>query len=184
MAKNIEVKCNFTTVFAKYDNIEELKAIANSICGQVKEAYDARLAEIKSGNTGVIVEVVDTAAATPQPKKKESKVAAAKEVAAKMKKQETASSKTKTADTTTESTDDTLIAITDTAAIKKLGLTFEKYNDRCWVLRGETKPLRKILKEQFKGVFNSRLTGGEGWVFKTAVAQSVGDALGLKVKVA
>lgn len=184
MAKNIEVKCNFPTVFAKYDNIEELKAIANSICGQVKEAYDARLAEIKSGNTGVIVEVVDTAAATPQPKKKESKVAAAKEAAAKMKKQETASPKTKTADTTTESTDDTLIAITDTAAIKKLGLTFEKYNDRCWVLRGETKPLRKILKEQFKGVFNSRLTGGEGWVFKTAVAQSVGDALGLKVKVA
>lgn len=183
MAKNIEVKCNFTTVFAKYDNIEELKAIANSICGQVKEAYDARLAEIKSGNTGVIVEVVDTAA-TPQPKKNESKVAAAKEAAAKIKKQETASPKTKTADTTTESTDDTLIAITDTAAIKKLGLTFEKYNDRCWVLRGETKPLRKILKEQFKGVFNSRLTGGEGWVFKTAVAQSVGDALGLKVKVA
>ena len=179
MAKNIEVKCNFPTVFAKYDNIEELKAIANSICGQVKEAYDARLAEIKSGNTGVIVEVVDITAATPQPKKKESKVAAAK-----MKKQETASPKTKTVDTTTESTDDTLIAITDTAAIKKLGLTFEKYNDRCWVLRGETKPLRKILKEQFKGVFNSRLTGGEGWVFKTAVAQSVGDALGLKVKVA
>lgn len=184
MAKNIEVKCNFPTVFAKYDNIEELKAIANSICGQVKEAYDARLAEIKSGNTGVIVEVVDITAATPQPKKKESKVAAAKEAAAKMKKQETASPKTKTVDTTTKSTDDTLIAITDTAAIKKLGLTFEKYNDRCWVLRGETKPLRKILKEQFKGVFNSRLTGGEGWVFKTAVAQSVGDALGLKVKVA
>ena len=70
MAKNIEVKCNFPTVFAKYDNIEELKAIANSICGQVKEAYDARLAEIKSGNTGVIVEVVDITAATPQPKKK------------------------------------------------------------------------------------------------------------------
>lgn len=184
MAKNIEVKCNFTTVFAKYDTIEDLKTIANSICGQVKEAYDARLAEIKSGNTGVIVEVVDTAAATPQSKKKESKVTAAKEAAAKMKKQEAASSKAKTAGAATESADDTLIAITDTAAIKKLGLTFEKYNDRCWVLRGDTKPLRKILKEQFKGVFNSRLTDGEGWVFKTAVAQSVGDALGLKVKVA
>lgn len=104
MAKNIEVKCNFTTVFAKYDTIEDLKTIANSICGQVKEAYDARLAEIKSGNTGVIVEVVDTAAATPQSKKKESKVTAAKEAAAKMKKQEAASSKAKTADTTTEST--------------------------------------------------------------------------------
>lgn len=77
-----------------------------------------------------------------------------------------------------------MIAITDTKAIKKLGLTFEKYNDKCWVLRGETKPLRKILKEQFKGVYNSRLNGGEGWVFRTASAQECANALGLNVKVA
>lgn len=186
MAKNIEVKCNFTTIFARYDNIEDLKTVANSICGQVKKAYDTRLAEIKGGSTGVIVEVVDTTATVSQsqPEKKDSKVAAAKEAAAKMKKQESASAKAKPATTTSESTDDTLIAITDTEAIKKLGLTFEKYNDRCWVLRGDTKPLRKVLKEKFKGVFNSRLTGGEGWVFKTAAAQGVSDALGLKVKVA
>lgn len=183
MAKNIEVKCNFTTIFARYDNIEDLKAIANNICGQVKEAYDARLAEIKSGNTGAIVEVVETAT-TPQAKNKGSKTAAAKEVAAKMKREAAPAKTTASTANTSESADDTLIAITDTAAIKKLGLTFEKYNDRCWVLRGNTKPLRQALKEQFKGVFNSRLTGGEGWVFKTAVAQSVVDALGLKVKVA
>ncbi len=184
MANDIKVKCNFTTLFAKYDNIEDLKAIANNICGQVKTAFDARVAEIKSGNTDVVVEVVDSTAA-PQPKGKGNKTAAAKEAAAKFKKQEAATSQSKSkATTATESADDALIAITDTAAIKKLGLTFEKYNDRCWVLRGNTKPLRKVLKEQFRGVFNSRLTGGEGWVFKTATAQSVGDALGLKVKVA
>lgn len=189
MANNIQVKCNFPIVFAKYDNIEDLKSIANNICAQVKEAYDARLAEIKSGNNGVVVEVVETApAAAPapkQPKAKESKIAAAKEAAAKMKKQAVAAKTTAPAPApAADANDDALIAVTDTEAIKKLGLTFEKYNDRCWVLRGNTKPLRKVLKEQFRGVFNSRLTGGEGWVFKTAVAQSVGDALGLKVKVA
>lgn len=76
---------------------------------------------------------------------------------------------------------DTLVAITDLKAIKKLGLTFEKYNDRCWVLRGDTKPLRKILKEQFKGVFNSHLSGGEGWVIKTANVEECSKALGLKL---
>lgn len=76
---------------------------------------------------------------------------------------------------------DTLVAITDLAAIKKLGLSFVKYNDRCWVLRGDTKPLRKILKEQFKGVFNSHLSGGEGWVIKTVNVDECAKALGIKL---
>lgn len=187
MANELNVKCNFTTVFAQFHTVEDLKAVANNICAQVKEAYEARVNEINNAKKGVVVEVAVEAAAAPAPqqKTKVSKTAAAKEAAARMKKQEAAAPQPKAkAAPATETSDDTLIAITDTVAIKKLGLTFEKYNDRCWVLRGNTKPLRQALKEQFKGVFNSRLTGGEGWVFKTAVAQSVGDALGLKVKVA
>lgn len=187
MANELNVKCNFTTVFAQFHTVEDLKAVANNICAQVKEAYEARVIEINNAKKGVVVEVAVEAAAAPAPqqKTKVSKTAAAKEAAARMKKQEAAVPQPKAkAASATETSDDTLIAITDTAAIKKLGLTFEKYNDRCWVLRGNTKPLRKVLKEKFRGVFNSRLTGGEGWVFKTASAQAVGDALGLKVKVA
>lgn len=201
MANNaINVKCNFTTIFSKFNTENELRSLANIICGQVKEAFEARMAEI-TATTGddltVEVEVETTTAAAPavapQPKSKgKGKTAAAKEVAERMKKSKetdkaTAKAKAETKAETkaaTTSDDDALIAITDLAAIKKLGLTFEKYNDRCWVLRGNTKPLRKILKDQFRGVFNSRLTGGEGWVFKTANAQNVSDALGLKVKVA
>lgn len=191
MANNaINVKCNFTSIFANINNIEDLKTVANSICAQVKTAFDARQAEIKAIKTDLSVEVeVTTSAAAPvaeAPKGKgKGKTAAAKEVAERMKKAEKAEPKAKAeAKAATTTNDDTLIAITDLAAIKKLGLTFEKYNDRCWVLRGNTKPLRKILKDQFRGVFNSRLTGGEGWVFKTANAQSISDALGLNVKVA
>lgn len=189
MANELNVKCNFTAVFAQFHTAEDLKAVANNICTQVKSAYEERIKEINAAKKGVVVEIEVEAAATPapavQPKTEGCKTAAAKEVAAKMKKQAAATPQPKEKKSTiTEPADDTLIAVTDTAAIKKLGLTFEKYNDRCWVLRGNTKPLRKILKEQFRGVFNSRLTGGEGWVFKTVSAQSVGDALGLKVKVA
>lgn len=160
---NLEVKCNFASVFAKYDTVEELKAIANNICGQVKAAYDARIKEITSGHTGVVVEVTTTKTEAKSPKEKIVKT------------------KKTTAKTKPDKDTDTLISITDIKAIKELGLTFEKYNDRCWVLRGNTKPLRKILKEQFKGVFNSHLSGGKGWVIKTANVEECAKALGLKV---
>lgn len=183
MAKNnIEVRTNFTSVFANINNLDALKDVANLIHSQLKDAVHARSKEITDGVNvvNVVAEVVTEAAPQTKTESKKSTTAKAKEVAAKMKTQ-TEAPKAK-AESKTD--DDTLIAITDTAAIKKLGLTFEKYNERCWVLRGETKPLRKVLKEQFKGVFNGRLSGGEGWVFRNENAQECANALGIKVKVA
>lgn len=147
-----------TNVFSEYTSTEELKSAANAICAQVNDAYKARFAEI--ANKTKTASKPATAPATPA-------------------KPEAKAKKEKTAKTVGET--DTLVAITDLAAIKKLGLSFVKYNDRCWVLRGDTKPLRKILKEQFKGVFNSHLSGGEGWVIKTANVDECAKALGIKL---
>lgn len=181
----MEVKCNFVSVFAKYDTVDELKAVANNICGQVKEAFESRVAEIKAGNSGAVVEVevstgneAKTGKESKSTKAKDKKTCA-KEIAEKLKKQEKAKIESKK-----ENVSEDVIELTDTTSIKKLGLKFEKYNDKCWVLRGETKPLRKVLKEQFKGVFNSHLTGGDGWVFRTANVQECAKALGFNVKVA
>ena len=149
-----------TSVFSEYTSTEELKSAANAICAQVNDAYKARFAEI-ANKTKTASKPATAPAAPAKPE-------------AKAKKEKTA--KTKTVGET-----DTLVAITDLAAIKKLGLSFVKYNDRCWVLRGDTKPLRKILKEQFKGVFNSHLSGGEGWVIKTANVDECAKALGIKL---
>lgn len=177
MATKINVKCNFASVFAKYNTVEELKELANSICAQVKTAYETRFAELASSDDEVTVEV--SADVEPTQTKAETKKASIskKEAAPKSKKSEEPKAKT-------EVKSDDLIAITDLAAIKKLGLKFEKYNDKCWVLRGNTKPLRKVLKEQFKGVFNSHITGGEGWLIRTANVQECAKNLGLKVKTA
>lgn len=149
-----------TSVFSEYTSTEELKSAANAICAQVNDAYKARFTEIT--NKTKTASKPATAPATP----------------AKTKPAEAPKTKTKTK---TVGETDTLVAITDLAAIKKLGLSFVKYNDRCWVLRGDTKPLRKILKEQFKGVFNSHLSGGEGWVIKTANVDECAKALGIKL---
>lgn len=141
-----------TSVFSGYTSTEELKSAANAICAQVNDAYKARFTEI-ANKTKTASKPATAPAAPAKPE-----------------------AKAKTAGDT-----DTLVAITDLAAIKKLGLSFVKYNDRCWVLRGDTKPLRKILKEQFKGVFNTHLSGGEGWVIKTANVDECAKALGIKL---
>lgn len=202
--KKISVKCNFTSVFAQFDTISDIKELANNICAQVKDAYDARLKEIEPDKEEVeVVEaVIETGAEDTKPEKREksnkaaTKMERAKAMAEKFKKQETekpkakagetktaAQATTKKPSTKTDKGNDDLISITDKAAIKKLGLKFEKYNERCWVLRGDSKPLRKELVK-FKGVFNSRLSGGEGWVFRNDNVEECAKALGIKIKTA
>lgn len=202
-----EIKCNFTKVFALFNSVEEITDLANNICAQVKDAFETRKNEIQADEwIGVedVIEIVEDikerteSKEEPKIDKATSKTARAKEMAAKFKKDKSEAktepkkevkAKKETAKTETKkevksaSTSDDLIAITDTAAIKKLGLTFEKYNDRCYVLRGNTKPLRKVLKEEFRGVYNGRLTGGEGWVIAAKHAQNCAKALGLKLAV-
>lgn len=178
---NIQVKCDFTAAFAKCSTIEELRFVANDICEQVKEAFGIRSKEIKQGEKkGVTIKVVENKQKTEVSKQadKKNKPNSPKETTAKKQNKETK------VERTVEVDNETLISITDTEAIKKLGLTFERYNDKCWVLRGNTKPLRKVLKELFKGVYNSHLNGGEGWVFRTASVPECANALGLSVKVA
>ena len=201
-----EIKCNFTKVFALFNSVEEITDLANNICAQVKDAFETRKNEIQADEwIGVedVIEIVEDikerAESKEEPKidKAVSKTARAKEMAAKFKKDKKeaktepkkevkAKKETKVEtkkETKTQSTSDDLIAITDTAAIKKLGLTFEKYNDKCYVLRGNTKPLRKVLQSEFRGVYNGRLTGGEGWVIANKHAQNCAKALGLKLAV-
>lgn len=204
MATKINVKCNFTSVFAQFNTVEDIKELANNICSQVKNAYDDRLKEISASSENVLEPVVEIEAPKAEAKetkaetkkstaKKGTKTERAKAMAEKFKKQDEKAPKAETkkeaapkaeTKTTKAKSDDTLIAITDLKAIKKLGLTFEKYNAKCYVLRGNTKPLRKELADKFKGVYNSHLSGGEGWVFRTEQAESVAKALGLKFKAA
>ena len=171
MNTSIEIKSILTMLFAQQSKTEDLKNLANTICSEVKEAYEARFKEIQGA----------PAAKAETPKSK-SKVEPKKPATEKTKTSEPTKSESKPK--SSSDANDIIMETIDIKAIKKLGLTFEKYSDWCWVLRGETKPLRKILKEKFKGVFNSRLSGGEGWVIKTDNVKECAKALGLNVKVA
>lgn len=174
-----KINCNLSNVFCQFGKAEELKAAANDIREQLIQAFNARMEELKTASKNIEVTVTkETEQPAKQGKSKE-RVKKIEEVAAKTSKQ---SVKQEPAPTQTDS--DAQIAITDTKAIAKLGLTFEKYNEKCWVLRGNTKPIRSILKDKFKGVFNGRLTGGEGWVIRTDNVNECAKALKLKIKTA
>lgn len=168
MTPNNSAQVNFMTeVFAQISDVEALRAIANSICQQVKAAFDSRVAEI----TGTL-----PAPAPPAPAKK----AAKKETAKAKKAKETAKKEAKkTADDS-----DVITSLADTKAIAALGLTFAPYSERSYVLRGNTKPLRNILGKELHGKFNANLDGGAGWIFRAANIEEVAAKLGIKIKAA
>lgn len=167
MAKNIEIKCNFDSVFAQFNTMEDLKAVANNIVKQVEQSYKARaqqLAPAKSSVAKTQPVVVKKAESTPaEPTTRQSAKSKPKTEAVKPKSKEG---------------DDVLISITDTKAIGKLNLKFEKYSERSWALYGDTKPIRHGLKE-LGGAYNRFLKNGEGWVFNNKNAEACAKALGL-----
>ena len=169
MAKNIEIKCNFDSVFAQFNIMEDLKAVANNIVKQVEQSYKARAQQLTPAKSSVaktqpvIVKKAESAPAEPTTRQSAKPKPKPKTEAAKPKAKEG---------------DDVLISITDTKAISKLNLKFEKYSERSWALYGDTKPIRHGLKE-LGGAYNRFLKNGEGWVFNNKNAEACAKALGL-----
>lgn len=155
------VNANIKTLLASAKTAKELADMANVICTTVKSEYEERIKALRPAKV-----TIKAVKAEETPTKAKAKTTSA----------------TKTAKAKTESKSEDEIAITDIAAIKKLGLKFEQYNERCWVLRGDTKPLRKVLKEEFNGIFNYRLSGGEGWIFRNDNAKACAKALHMSTK--
>lgn len=174
----------FTTIFSHINDLNALKAVATEIASQINSAYAARAKELTEAAKKAVPEKNPFPTGPITPVKRKTEVITAKTIAKKQAATQAEQKAVKAEAKETAETEAVKISITDKAALQKLGLTFEMYNERCWVLRGNTKPIKDELRSRFHGVFNSRLQGGEGWVFRTADSQVVADALGIKVEVA
>ena len=80
----------------------------------------------------------------------------------------------------------TQIAITDKKAVKKLGVKFIRYTEKCAVLVGETKALHDSILEHFRGakcptLKQGSLAGQKGWIFSNDKANEFCKLSGLKV---
>ena len=183
------IKCNFESVLAQFESVNELNSVVKEINDQLTKAYKARFEAIKpkekKGKDEVSVSVSSEGTKkSEKPAKKEDKKA--KNTKKSEKKGEKSEKKVKKERTYEVEQ----IALTDTKAVKKLGLKFVKYNDKCMLLVGETKPIAKALRGLKKsGVFgNGHLKavkgfeGGFGWLVNKEHEDyaKVCKALGLK----
>lgn len=154
------IKCNFESVLAQFESVEELNSVVKEINAQLTEAYKARFQVIKPAKSKADISVSVSSEGEKKAKKTEKKGAKKGE-----KKAETKAKKERVYDVEQ-------IALTDTKAVKKLGLKFVPYNDKCVLLLGETKPIAQALRGLKKsGVFgNGHLKavkgfeGGFGWL--------------------
>jgi hypothetical protein len=172
---------NFESAIMSAKNADELKKTANEAIASIKSAYDKRLAEIVSA-----MKVAEAA-------KKTAKAAPKKAAKASEKKVEKAAKKAAEKKPNTLTLDGQAveqIALTDTKALKKLGLKFIPYSEKCLIIGGNTKPIHKALKAmKSKGVFGNMhlkavkgFEGGFGWLVnkENKNYKSVCKALNLK----
>lgn len=61
-----------------------------------------------------------------------------------------------------------------------MSLTVERYSDKSYVVRGDTRTHKDLLKEN-KLRYNGSLNGGPGWIFPPSRLEEVMQALGDKV---
>ena len=165
------IKCNFESVLAQFKSVEELNSVVKEINAQLTAAYKARFEAIKpkakKSDTGISVSVTSEGEKPAKKDVKKDEKKGAKKSDKKGKKGETKAKKERERTYDVEQ-----IALTDTKAVKKLGLKFVPYNDKCVLLIGNTKPIAKELRGLKKsGVFgNGHLKavkgfeGGFGWL--------------------
>lgn len=174
------IKCNFESVLAQFESVETLNNVVKEINAQLTEAYKKRFEAIKPKAKKGEVSVSVSAEGTKKPaKKSETKAETKKSETKKAEKKGAAKKDTKKAEKKSEKKAKKertykveQIALTDTKAVKKLGLKFIPYSDKCFVLGGNTEPIAQELRGMKKlGVFgNGHLKpvkgfeGGFGWL--------------------
>lgn len=166
MAK-YNVNVNFAGVFNQLDNKEDLKGVANLIVEQLQTAYKARLTQLMGKNEATTVNV---AISTPTTAKSEAK---AEQPKAELKKAAIKNDKKVKAEVK-----QVLIADLTKADIKKMGVKFVQYSEKCVALTGETKSIKEDIKKLAGGHWNH---SRQCWFLKNDAGHKLAKAMGVKV---
>lgn len=162
----------FKDVFAQAANAEEVSGMFRTLMNEMCSAVSLRNEELDGGKTSK-----GKKSATAKTKVQSK----AKEVVMKPSAKKTATKKTSTKKTETKQDKPDVEAIKIAKrTVSKLKLQYVDYNERSFVIVGDTKPLRKELAE-LNGKFNGFLTvDGKktaGWVFAKRNAEPVKKSL-------
>lgn len=169
------IKCNFESVLAQFESVESLNSVVKEINAQLTEAYKKRYEAIKpkaKKDETVTVSVSSDGTKKPTSAAKKGETKNEKKGAKKSETKATKKTEKKESKKRERTYEVEQIALTDTKAVKKLGLKFVPYNEKCVLLLGDTKPIAQALRNLKKsGVFgNGHLKavkgfdGGFGWL--------------------
>lgn len=157
------VQCDFSVLNQPKD-MATLKLWADDMAAQLKAAYTTAAEKLAKGVTKTESKKTEKTAESKTEKKATKKGRKTRSLAKEVEQ----------------------VAITDKKAIKKLGLKFVRYTEKCCVLIGETKAIHDSLVENFKGLKFGNLQQGElkgqkGWLFSNARAEEFSKLTGMKV---
>ena len=179
-----KLNVDFHSTFSGISDIEQLRYVKQVIMLATQEAFEARRKEIEPKTErkpsvsvemkpvakteeveeAEVEEVVDEPKAT---KKSTAKKTTAKKVAAK-----------KTEKSAKEEVRQIKIAELTAADIKKMGVKFYKYSEKCIFLIGETKPIKEAIKSECGGHWNATR---KGWFLKAEAGRKLAKEMGCKV---
>lgn len=137
--------------YAQINDAKQLKDFTQDLCQYVVAQYNVRLTQI--------VKQTPKAKVESAPKK------------------EGAKQSVKTAKETATKVVQISISSLSKAQIKKMGLRFEKYSDKCQLLIGETKPIKDEIKSIGKGHWYAKK---EGWFLTNKNAEKLAALLKIK----
>ena len=153
------IECNFSDIFAMCGNVKNINAVRDEIERQLHAAYETACFGMATAMPTVEV----TAKAEQKTKKASAKTATKKATKKSVAKNERKEREYKDQ-----------VAVTDTKALKKLGLKFEKYSEKSYVLKGETKCLADYLRNQMSLKYRPSMGG---WLVPASKANDVAKTL-------
>ena len=179
--KNVTI--NIKDVFAKFENVNELKAIAQSVVNQVNAAYQERMAELlNESDEKQPIEIAVDASAKGKKTAKAAAKGAKNATPAKAEKTTAKSATEKTAKTAEkkakEAVEQVSFSSLTKAQIKAMGLKFEKYSEKCMFLTGNTRSIKDAIMAMGGAHWNGHR---QGWFIKNESAKEIAKALKIKI---
>lgn len=175
-----KVNINVASVFAKFESVNELKEVAQSIVNQVNNAYKERLAELmaeeKSDAVEVSVDEVEVVDEKPARKTKQSKKT--NDATKDKTKKSAPTAKKGTEKPAKEEVKQVSISSLTKAQIKAMDLKFEKYSDKCMFLTGNTRCIKNEIMATGGAHWNGKR---QGWFIKNDSAKEIAKALKIKI---
>lgn len=174
-----KLNVDFHSTFNGITDIEQLRYVKQVIMLATQEAFEARRKEIEpktETKPSVTVNMKPKAKAAPVEEAEAEEVE--EEPKAELKKTAVKKTAAKVTKPAKEEVKQLKIAELTPADIKKMGVKFYRYSEKCIFLVGETKPIKEAIKSEAGGHWNH---ARKGWFLKDEAGRKLAKEMSCKI---